>query len=127
MKHDISKITAPKMPKLGRGLENVALLLSQVSKDMHQPLVPMLFPILGAHVSGAEFMYLDKSWKEMCRMLANLVADSGAGKGPLVLMFSCLKKHVLMFFCLNKPCSLVLQTKSYSIVLNRTYRTQSYD
>ena len=44
MKHDISKITAPKMPKLGRGLENVALLLSQVSKDMHQPLVPMLFP-----------------------------------------------------------------------------------
>ena len=42
MKHDISKITAPKMPKLGRGLESVALLLSQVSKDMHQPIVPML-------------------------------------------------------------------------------------
>ena len=112
MKHDISKITAPKMPKLGRGLENVALLLSQVSKDMHQPLVPMLFPILGAHVSGAEFMYLDKSWKEMCRMLANLVADSGAGKGPLVLMFSCLnKKNVLLFSCLSKTCSLVLLSK----------------
>ena len=81
MKYDISKTTAPKMPNLGRGLESVALLLSQVSKDMHQPIVPMLFPILGAHVSGAEFMYPDLSWKEPSGMLANLVADSGAGKG----------------------------------------------
>ena len=71
------------MPRLGKGTECVQLLLSQVSKDMHQPLVPMLFPILGAHVSGAEFMYPDQSWKEMCGMLANLVADSGAGKGQL--------------------------------------------
>lgn len=44
---------------------------------------PMLFPILGAHVSGAEFIYPDKSWKETSGMLANLVADSGAGKGLL--------------------------------------------
>ena len=28
-------------------------------------------------------MYPDQSWKEMCGMLANLVADSGAGKGQL--------------------------------------------
>ena len=83
MKYDISKTTAPKMPNLGRGLECVALLLSQVSKDMHQPIVPMLFPILGTHVSGAEFMYLDLSWKEPSRMLANLVADNGTGKGQL--------------------------------------------
>ena len=83
MKYDISKTTAPTMPKLGRGLDSVALLLSQVSKDMHQPIVPMLFPILGAHVSGAEFMYPDLSWKEPSGMLANLVADSGAGKGQL--------------------------------------------
>ena len=59
MKYDISKTTAPKMPNLGRGLECVALLPSQVSKDMHQPIVPLLFPILGAHVSGAEFTYPD--------------------------------------------------------------------
>ena len=64
MKYNISKNTAPEMPKLGSGLESVALLLSQVSKDMHQPIVPMLFPILGAHVSGAEFMYRDLRWKE---------------------------------------------------------------
>ena len=81
MKYNISKTTAPKMPNLGKGTECVQLLLSQVSKDMHESIVPMIFPILGAHVSGAEFMYPDQNWKEMCGMLANLVADSGAGKG----------------------------------------------
>ena len=44
---------------------------------------PMLFPKLGAHVSGAELIYPDKSWKETSGMLANFVADSGAGKGLL--------------------------------------------
>ena len=39
LKYDISKTTAPKMPKLGKGTECVQLLLSQVSKDMHEPLV----------------------------------------------------------------------------------------
>ena len=81
MKYNISKNTAPAMPKLGKGTEIVALLLSQVSKDMHEPLVPMIFPVLGAHVSGAEFMYPDLSWKELCGMMANLVADSGCNKG----------------------------------------------
>ena len=83
IKFNLSKPTPPMMPRLGKGTECVQLLLSQVSKDMHQPLVPMLFSILGAHVSGAEFMYPDQSWKEMCGMMANLVADSGAGKGQL--------------------------------------------
>ena len=71
------------MPRLGSGTECIALLLSQVSKDMQQSITPMLFPSLGAHISGAEFMYPDLSWKEPCGLLANLVADSGAGKGQL--------------------------------------------
>ena len=50
---------------------------------MYEPLVPMLFPILGAHVSGAEFQYPDLTWKELCGMMANLVADSGCNKGQL--------------------------------------------
>ena len=83
MKYEISKTTAPKMPNLGRGLECVALLPSQVSKDMHQPIVPLLFPILGAHVSGAEFTYPDLSWKEMSGMMVNLAAVRSAGKGQL--------------------------------------------
>ncbi len=83
MKYDISKSSAPKMPTLGRGTECIKILLSQVSKDMHEPLVPMLFPILGAHVSGSEFQYPDLTWKEPCGMMANLVADSGCNKGQL--------------------------------------------
>ena len=81
MTYDISKTTAPKMPALGKGTECIKLLLSQVSKDMYEPLVPMLFPVLGAHVSGSEFQYPDLSWKEPCGMMANLVADSGCNKG----------------------------------------------
>ena len=81
MKYNLSKTTPPAMPRLGKGTECVALLLSQVSKDTQKPIVSMLFPILGAHVSGAEFMYPDLLWKETSGMMANLVADSGAGKG----------------------------------------------
>lgn len=83
MKYDISKSTAPKMPTLRKGTECVKILLSQVSKDMHEPLVPMLFPILGAHISCSEFLYPDLSWKEVCGMMANLVSDSGGNKGQL--------------------------------------------
>ena len=83
MRYDISKATAPAMPNLGKGTECIRLLLSQTSKDMHEPLVPMLFPVLGAHVSGAEFQYPDLTWKEPTGMMANLVGDSGCNKGQL--------------------------------------------
>ena len=83
MRYNISTSTAPKMPTLGRGTECIKLLLSQASKDMHEPLVPMLFPSLGAHMSGAEFQYPDNKWLEMCGLMANLVADSGCNKGQL--------------------------------------------
>ena len=83
MKYDISKPSAPKMPNLGKGTECIKILLSQVSKDVREPLVPMLFPVLGAHISGAEFQYPDNSWKEMTGIMANLVANSGDNKGQL--------------------------------------------
>ncbi len=80
MRYDISKATAPAMPNLGKGTECIKILLSQASKDMHEPLVPMLFPILGAHMSGSEFQYPDLTWKEPCGMMANLVCDLGYNK-----------------------------------------------
>ena len=83
MKYDISKTTAPEMPNLGKGTECIKFLLTQASKDMHEPLVPMLFPSLGAHISGAEFQYPDRSWKETCGMMAQLVGNSGDNKGQL--------------------------------------------
>ena len=81
MKYDITKPKAPAMPNLVNGTECIKILLSQASKDMHEPLVPMLPPPLGAHLSGSEFQYPDLSWKELCGQMANLVADSGGNKG----------------------------------------------
>ena len=83
MKYDITKKSAPAMPNLGKGTECIRLLLSQTSKDMHEALVPMLFPPLGAHISGAQFQYPDLSWKEPCGIMANLVAETGGNKGQL--------------------------------------------
>ncbi len=97
MKYEISKATAPAMPNLGKGTECVKLLLSQASKVMHEPLVPMFFPALGAHISGAEFQYPDNSWKEPTGMMANLVAKSGDNKGQL----SCLVEAICRDFRLH--------------------------
>jgi len=53
MKYDILKPSAPKMPSFGKGTESIKILLSQVSENMQEPLVPMLFPLL-AHTSAAQ-------------------------------------------------------------------------
>ena len=53
-------------------------------KNVHDPLVPMLFPSLGAHVSDAEFQYPDLKWKEIASRMKvtrvpeakQLIADS---------------------------------------------------
>ena len=94
MKYEICKATAPAMPNLGKGTECIKLLLSQASKVMHEPLVPMFFPVLGAHMSGTEFQYPDNSWKEPTGMMANLVAKSGDNKGQL----SCLVEAICRDF-----------------------------
>ena len=52
-------------------------------KNTQVSLFLMFFPVLGAHVSGSEFQYLDLSWKELCGQMANLVAESGGNKGQL--------------------------------------------
>ena len=82
--------TSPTMPRLGKGTECIKLLLSQVSKDMREPITPMLFPILGAHFSNTEFVYPDNTKKELCGMMASLVADSGCNKGQLSLLVEAL-------------------------------------
>ena len=90
MKYSISDSKAPVMPNLGSGTEAIKLLLSQASKDMYEPLVPMLFPVLGAHLCGVTFQYPDFSKKEMTGMMAHLVADSGCNKGQLTLLVEAL-------------------------------------
>ena len=63
MRYDISNQKAPEMPNLGKGTECIKFLLTQASADMHEPLVPMLFPSLGAHICDTEFQYTNRSWK----------------------------------------------------------------
>ena len=99
MKYEISKATAPAMPNLGKGTEIVKLLLSQASKDMHEPLVSLFFPVLGAHISSAEFQYSDRTWKEMCGMMANLVGDSSCNKGQFCQE---LNAHIKTGYCKEK-------------------------
>ena len=64
IKYDITATSSPMMPKLGRGTECIRLLISQISPDMREVIVPMLFPALGAYISETEFMYPDHTWKK---------------------------------------------------------------
>ena len=73
----------PMMPNLGKGTECIKLLVSQISPDMREAIVPMLFPGLGAYVTGTEFQYVSNKWYEPSGMMAHLVAVSGMGKGQL--------------------------------------------
>ena len=66
MRYDISKQTAPSMPRLGKGTECIKILLSQVSKDVQEPLVPMLFPILEAHLPVGKNQPKGFKWKDFC-------------------------------------------------------------
>ena len=85
MEYNISKSTPPGMPNLVRGTKCMLFLLSKVSKDMHQSIVPILFSLLESHASGAKFMRPDQKWEEMCGMMGNLMADRRRRKGPTVM------------------------------------------
>lgn len=83
MNYDIFSRTAPAMPKPGKGTEIVKLLLSQVSKGMQEPILPMTLPALAAHVAGAEFKYPDNKYYELCGQMGHLIGPSGIGKDEL--------------------------------------------
>ena len=83
MDYNIFEKTAPKMPRCSKGMEFCKLLLSQASKDMREPLVPMAFPALAAHLTDVEFMYCDNKYYELCGQMGHLIGPSGVGKAQL--------------------------------------------
>lgn len=83
MRYNIFSNTAPTMPKPGKGTEVCNLLLSQASKDMQEPLIPMAIPALAAHLTDVEFMYCDNKYYEMCGQMGHLIGSSGIGKAQL--------------------------------------------
>ena len=77
MIYDIFSRTAPAMPKPGKGTEIVKLLLSQVSKGMQEPILPMTLPALAAHYQHLLHMYLAQNSSIRTTNTMNCVARWG--------------------------------------------------
>ena len=92
MTYNIFDRVAPAMPKPSKGTEIVKLLLSQASKDMREPLVPMAIPALAAHLAGVEFMYSDNRYYELCGQMGHLVGPSGIGKAQLTHLIEAIMR-----------------------------------
>ena len=71
MTYDIFSTQAPAMPRIGKGTEVIGLLLSKASKEMRQPLLPMMFPPLAAHLNR---LLPTSLWKNGCHRLWSKVS-----------------------------------------------------
>ena len=92
MNYDIFSSTAPAMPSPSKGTEFCKLLLSQASKDMREPLGPMAFPALAAHLADVEFMYCDNKYYELCGQMGHLIGPSGIGKAQLTHLVEAVQR-----------------------------------
>lgn len=92
MTYDIFNSKAPAMPKPSKGTEFVKLLLSQASKDMREPLVPMAIPALSAHLTDVQFMYSDNKYYELCGQMGHLIGPSGIGKAQLTQLIEAVMR-----------------------------------
>lgn len=92
MDYNIFDSTAPKMPRPSKGTEFCKFLLSQASKDMRDPLVPMAMPALSAHLTDVEFMYCDNKYYELCGQMGHLIGPSGIGKAQLTHLIEAIMR-----------------------------------
>ena len=92
MTYDIFNSKAPAMPKPSKGTEFVKLLLSQASKDMREPLVPMAIPALSAHLTDVQLMYSDNKYYELCGQMGHLIGPSGIGKAQLTQLIEAVMR-----------------------------------
>ena len=88
MTYNIFDPKAPAMPRPSKGTEIVNLLLMNASKDMRQPLLPMAFPALAAHLnSDVELMYSDNKYYEIgAGQMGHIIGNSGTGKNQLTFL-----------------------------------------
>ena len=93
MIYNIFDSKAPAMPKPAKGTEFCKLLLSQASKDMREPLVPMAIPALAAHLTDVEFMYSDNLYYELCGQMGHLIGPSGVGKAQLTHLIEAIMRQ----------------------------------
>ena len=90
MSYNIFDSTAPAMPRPAKGTEIVKLLLSQASRDMSEPLVPMAIPALASHLTHVELMYSDNQYYELCGQMGHLAGPSGIGKAQLTRLIEAI-------------------------------------
>ena len=83
MNYNIFSSKAPAMPRTGKGTQFVKFILSQASKDMREPLIPMAIPALAAHLKDVRFKYSDNKYYELCGQMGHLIGQSGIGKAQL--------------------------------------------
>ena len=74
---EITNNNPPAMPRLGKGMECVRFIASEVSEDVRQPVIPMIFGPLGANVQQRKFQYSSGAWLEICDQMRHLVGLSG--------------------------------------------------
>lgn len=92
MSYNIFDSKAPAMPKPAKGTSFCKLLLSQASRDMREPLVPMAIPALAAHLTDVEFMYSDNKYYELCGQMGHLIGPSGIGKAQLTQLVEAIMR-----------------------------------
>ena len=92
MSYNIFGNIAPAMPRPSKGTNFCKLLLSQASREMREPLVPMAFPALAAHLTGVEFMYSDNKYYELCGQMGHLIGSSGVGKAQLTHLVEAIQR-----------------------------------
>ena len=92
MSYNIFDNIAPAMPRPSKGTNFCKLLLSQASREMREPLVPMAFPALAAHLTGVEFMYSDNKYYELCGQMGHLIGSSGVGKAQLTHLVEAIQR-----------------------------------
>ncbi|MBO4443289.1 MAG: hypothetical protein J5814_00765 [Bacteroidaceae bacterium] len=80
------------MPNPAKGTEFIKLLLSQASRDMREPLVPMAIPALATHLSDVEFKYCDNKYYELCGQMGHLIGTSGIGKAQLTHLIEAIMR-----------------------------------
>lgn len=92
MSYNIFGNIAPAMPRPSKGTNFCKILLSQASREMREPLVPMAFPALAAHLTGVEFMYSDNKYYELCGQMGHLIGSSGVGKAQLTHLVEAIQR-----------------------------------
>ena len=83
MNYESCSSKAPAMPRTGKGTQFVKFILSQASKDMRDPLIPMAIPAVAAHLKDGRVKYSDNKYYELCGQMGHLIGQSGIGKAQL--------------------------------------------